>query len=577
MNPDGSLRPGATGSFDARQFRMGTAPDGRPVFRPAGTKGAGDERWASGFGLANGTDGTVYAVVQSGTDMYIGGDFTTVGNVAANYVAKWNGTAWSPLGTGVGNGLNGVVSALVVAGNGDVYAGGSFTLAGAVAVSRVAKWNGTAWSSLGNGAGNGLNNYVQALAVASNGDVYAGGYFTQAGGVAASGVAKWNGATWSPLGTGVVSSTGANGIVNALVVTGNGDVYAGGDFTLAGGATANNVAKWNGSAWSSLGTGVSGRVFALAVAGNGDVYAGGEFFTAGSLAVNAVAKWNGTAWSTLDVGTNGFVNALAVAGNGDVYAGGYFTQAGGAAANNVAKWNGTSWSALGTGLTVGVYGSVYALAVAGNGDVYAGSNFTLAGGVTANSIAKWNGSAWSSLGTGTGTGVYGNIYAVAVAGNGDVYAGGKFIQAGGAAANNVAKWNGSVWAPLGTGTNSTVSALALSPNSKLYAGGSFSAVGDISKVMAHFGIYDPNAPLATATSQKAAPAALFPNPAHGTATLRLPAGAPRLPLTLTDALGRVVRRYPAPATAEAALDLRGLPAGVYVVRCGEYAQRLVVE
>ena len=95
--------------------------------------------------------------------------------------------------------------------------------------------------------------------------------------------------------------------------------------------------------------------------------------------------------------------------------------------------------------------------------------------------------------------------------------------------------------------------------------------------MVHFGIYDPAAPLAT-TAAKVTPAAqLFPNPAHGTATLRLPAGAARQPLLLRDALGRLVRQYPAPAGAEAVLDLRGLPAGVYLVRCGELSQRLVVE
>ena len=51
----------------------------------------------------------------------------------------------------------------------------------------------------------------------------------------------------------------------------------------------------------------------------------------------------------------------------------------------------------------------------------------------------------------------------------------------------------------------------------------------------------------------------------------------RLPLLLTDALGRIVRRYPAPAGPDAVLDLRGLPAGVYVVGCGQVTQRLVAE
>ena len=104
LNPDGTLRPGVAGSFDARAFRMGTAPDGRPVFRPAGALGAGDERWANGFGLPNGTNGTVFTVVRAGNDLYIGGIFSIAGGVMVNNVAKWNGAAWSPLGAGLGTG-----------------------------------------------------------------------------------------------------------------------------------------------------------------------------------------------------------------------------------------------------------------------------------------------------------------------------------------------------------------------------------------------------------------------------------------------------------------------------------------
>ena len=274
LNPDGTLRAGANGSFDARQFRMRTAPDGRPVFRPAGTTGAGDERWADGFELPNGATDIVHAVVRAGNDIYIGGNFTAVGSVAANHVAKWNGTAWSSLGAGIGNGVNGSVYSLAVAGNGAVYAGGSFTQAGGAAADNIAKWNGTAWNSLGAGVG-GTFYTVYALAVADSGDVYAGGYFTQAGGLAANCVARWNGTAWSSLGTG--AANGTDNTVYALAVASNGDVYAGGKFTQAGGMAANSIAKWNGTAWSSLGAGTRGYVKALAVAGNGDVYAGSDF------------------------------------------------------------------------------------------------------------------------------------------------------------------------------------------------------------------------------------------------------------------------------------------------------------
>ena len=68
----------------------------------------------------------------------------------------------------------------------------------------------------------------------------------------------------------------------------------------------------------------------------------------------------------------------------------------------------------------------------------------------------------------------------------------------------------------------------------------------------------------------------YPNPARGTATVRWPSGQAR-PLTIFDALGREVRRYPAPTAAETTLDLHGLPAGLYVLRCGSSRQQLVVE
>ena len=82
---------------------------------------------------------------------------------------------------------------------------------------------------------------------------------------------------------------------------------------------------------------------------------------------------------------------------------------------------------------------------------------------------------------------------------------------------------------------------------------------------------------ATAAASPRELATLYPNPAHGTATLHLPAGTAPAPLVLTDALGRAVRRYPAPAGPEAALDLQGLPAGLYLLRGAGPAQRLAVE
>jgi hypothetical protein len=196
----------------------------------------------------------------------------------------------------------------------------------AVTVNRTAKWNGTSWSALGSG----MNDYVFALAV-SGSDLYAGGYFTTAGGSRASYIAKWDGSSWTTLGSGM------NGAIYALAASGS-DVYAGGYFSTADGGEAIGIAKWDGSSWSALG--MNDAVVALAVSGS-DLYAGGGFATVTNsdgvaVAVNGIAKWNGSSWSALGSGMNDAVVALAVSGS-DLYAGGYFTMAGGKVSAHIAR------------------------------------------------------------------------------------------------------------------------------------------------------------------------------------------------------------------------------------------------
>jgi len=83
---------------------------------------------------------------------------------------------------------------------------------------------------------------------------------------------------------------GANGEeVYAAVLDGSGNLYIGGNFTLVGDVLANNIAKWNGSSWSTLGSGMNNSVSALAVSGS-DVFAGGYFTEAGGSAANFIAK-----------------------------------------------------------------------------------------------------------------------------------------------------------------------------------------------------------------------------------------------------------------------------------------------
>src|SRR5439155_21395734 len=140
------------------------------------------------------------------------------------------------------------------------------------------------------------------LAVWGN-DLYAGGQFTMAGGSNASHIAKWNGNSWTNLSLGITGGTSPS--VSALTVA-DSQLYVAGNFRTAGGSNANYIAKWDGSVWTTLGLGVNNAVYAMAVSGT-NLYAGGRFTIAtktgvAPLTVNRIAKWDGSTWSTLGSG-----------------------------------------------------------------------------------------------------------------------------------------------------------------------------------------------------------------------------------------------------------------------------------
>jgi hypothetical protein len=217
-------------------------------------------------------------------------------------IARWTGSAWQALGTGCSGGSN-TVNALAFDQSGNLYATGDFTQMGGVAnTAYIAKWNGTSWSAVSTGLGGvGL-----ALAVAPGGDLYIGGSFTNLGDANGDYIVKWNGTAFSSL------STGMNGAVYSLAFDDDGTLYAGGVFTTAGGVTVNYVAKWNGTTFKALESGLSGGTgcFALNFV-DGLLYATGDFTAAGSLTVDRVATWNGSTWVHLDIDLPGSPNVWA--------------------------------------------------------------------------------------------------------------------------------------------------------------------------------------------------------------------------------------------------------------------------
>ena len=472
-----------------------------------GSNGAGDGAlWSTGSGI------TVQEIIVNGTDVYAGGFF--IGSPAvptADYIARFDtiGGTWSGLGSdGAGNGsLKGGVVGMAFDGS-RLYLGGHFydVNNGGSALPTAdyfAQWSGASWSTLGNP--DGMFNYsVDAMAVIGT-DVYVGGNFSNLGGdQRIDYIARWDGSRWNPVGNLTQSYGSLNGKVEAFAVDGT-DLYVGGFFTFAYNEgtwvpDAKRIAKWDGSAWSALGTGVNAAVLALAVDSNHILYAGGAFTNVNSIPeADYVAKWDGS-WSSLsgngvgDGALDGSVYTIAVHGS-SVYVGGNFTNITDTTNTPIpnttclAKWDGFIWSAM-DGITSPLNNLVYVIAVSG-GDVYVGGAFNdLNGDFTADKIAKWDGSTWSSLGNNGAGGGSLNSYVNAIAVDGNhVYVGGNFTNVTNTdttilgSADFAATWDGTNWSALGSdgsgggSLNERVESLMIHGND-LWASGNFNNVNN---------------------------------------------------------------------------------------------------
>ncbi len=316
--------------------------------------------------------------------------FRSFEGVTINGIGLWNGSAWQPLpGGGLGNGSRpesgGTVNAVVTLPTGEFYAAGNFDFAGPLAVSNIARWDGTGWSALGSGlqGTSASADSVSVLTRLPNGDLLAAGNFTSAGGVPVPGIARWDGSAWSAFPAPVIAGFTisfvriATGSGNTLLALAN----------KASGATGSSptLLAFDGSSWSELTNRPAGDVAALLSLPGGDVLVGGSFPQAGGI-LSGVMRWNGQTFSTVEPLLRRTVNALTLAPNGDVLASVTITSLIPEQQFSIARFNGTTWTAVGTPLT----GTPASLAALSSGDIAAaGGPITAAGGAPANNLALY--------------------------------------------------------------------------------------------------------------------------------------------------------------------------------------------
>ncbi|MCC6661624.1 MAG: hypothetical protein IT437_12145 [Phycisphaerales bacterium] len=233
-------------------------------------------------------------------------------------------------------------------------------------------------------------------------------------------LSKWDGSRLTY--HGVFHDEGGEGGLSVLFPFDDGSggsLWGGGSFTEVDGVLAANVARWDGQAWHAVGLGADSAVRAFATFDGGSgprLYAGGYFTRAGTVASPGVAMWNGQQWIGVGGGVSGvcgvptgYLEGTAVfalrefegAGPRSLYVGGAFTHAGGVPCNGIARWDGSAWSPVGTGLSRStIPGCGLALEVFDDGSgesLFVGGWFNAAGGLSSMGIARWDGQAWHAV------------------------------------------------------------------------------------------------------------------------------------------------------------------------------------
>ena len=301
--------------------------------------------------------------------------------------------------------------------------------------------NAQTWHPVGSGA----SSTVYALEPFA-GELYAGGLFTQIGGINANYLARWNGSTWAPVAS----------LINFMAADG---LYANDTALYIG--DSGRVRYWNGTGLFNL-TGQTSSSFnstVYTIAHYQDTLYCGGFF---SSPFARIAKWNGTDYESLTTGCDAQVIALAPFED-KLFVAGNFQLAGDSLVNHTALWDGQAWAPMGAGVNNDVFAHCFF-----QDTLYIGGRFTQANGLPASRVAKWNGSQWVQVG-----GPLNDFVGTMTVYRDQLYIGGAFTNP-----SRIARLAGNTWVPVGGGCNARVTTLQVF-NDSLFVGGEFNEAGGV--------------------------------------------------------------------------------------------------
>lgn len=247
--------------------------------------------WYSVPGAVLSSETVVKDIVEHNNELYVCGDFDTIGGISANCIAKYDGVSCQPVGDNFDFiGLNYGFLTNMIFYQDTLFVAGIFMTPNQQAC-RFAKWNGSNWVFLPQISGGIEGPWDFEI---YNNELYVCGLFSTATGNAGNGIMRWNGSYWQDVGGGVSVVNNPYPTVKEMCVH-NGKLYCVGNFEKIGGVEANGLAVWDGFHWCGMDT-----YFELGGQSQGaehiafyhdTMYVMGNFHVAGTDSINRIAKW----------------------------------------------------------------------------------------------------------------------------------------------------------------------------------------------------------------------------------------------------------------------------------------------
>jgi|GEM_PF-771329 len=434
---------------------------------------------------------------------------------------------------------------------------------------------------------------------------------------------KWDGTTWSDLGSPYPGSIGLDRPISTICADASGNIYAAAyrvDIISGEPTEMYHVNMWDGTSWTQLGGTEGGARYAaggiakIAVDKYNNVYAVGGFYSDTSYSSGYVAKWDGTSWSEVGTGANALhansnMDDIIVDTAGNIYVAGAFSDGpfihdsgiGNTGNLYVAKWDGTSWSELGSGVMPVNHDfdfEIYSLVQDTAGNIYAAG--ALADSISGFYIAKWDGVTWSHLG-----GFNNLVFSMTKDIHGNVYAAGAFNDTSITSTifsyehpQYVAKLNstGLGWDKVGTGSgginaNDPIASVCTDSYGNLYAGGEFTDTSYTYNVLDSYTIasvltFDTlhghphyvakygSATTGITSVHKSAAIDVYPNPAHDALTITSSSNITSV--SINDVVGKSVYVHAYNAN-RVVVDVSELPIGTYLIKVNDTEVRKFVK